>query len=136
MSAEYCMKKFLEDNSIEDVEVGSAGCIAKWELSDPATLKALTELGIDASGHKQRKIDKRMVNRADLIIAMAQDHHDYIAQHFAKIAPLFLDVAYGYDESIWDREDVNMEDERYCKETVMKIHDAIPNVYKNMGKFL
>ncbi|MGB2805634.1 MAG: low molecular weight protein arginine phosphatase [Candidatus Zixiibacteriota bacterium] len=77
--AEGILKKMLEDKGVDNLEVSSAGTHG---LSNaPASLFAREVAGdrnIDLSGHRSRRLTPEMIREADLILAMSQEHLDYI----------------------------------------------------------
>ncbi|MGB2990601.1 MAG: low molecular weight protein arginine phosphatase [Candidatus Zixiibacteriota bacterium] len=77
--AEGILKKLLEDKGVGNLEVSSAGTHG---LSNaPASLFAMEVAGdrnIDLSGHRSRRLTAGMIDNADLILAMSQEHLDYI----------------------------------------------------------
>jgi len=46
---------------------------------DPRAIKVMAEAGVDISGHRSRVCRREDVMNADLIIAMAQEHCDFLA---------------------------------------------------------
>jgi len=81
--AEYLMKKFLEDEGIEGVDVASAGTAA-WTggTASYEVVELLREFGLDASAHRSRMIDKEIVEWADIILAMEKGHVAFIKEQF------------------------------------------------------
>src|SRR3989338_8585815 len=81
ISAEYALRKFLQESK-EDWRVDSAGTIAKpWHMH-PKTKETLQKLGIAKPHHKPKKVNKDMLEKYDVVIAMAQDHRDFILENF------------------------------------------------------
>jgi len=64
--------------------VASAGTMG-WEGSqaDPASVEAAAERGVDISGHRAREVVPQEVLAADLVLAMAREH----AEALADLAP-------------------------------------------------
>jgi protein-tyrosine phosphatase len=62
-------------------EVSSAGT-AGWEGSPamPESVEAAAERGVDISGHRGRELRADHIEAADLIVAMAAEHRDAIAE--------------------------------------------------------
>jgi len=129
------MKQYLKTNSISDIEVSSAGTHAFLQLIHPVTLATLTELDIDVSSHVLRKLNKNIVRKCDLAIAMAKDHQQVLMQKYAKIAPLFNEIAYGYKESILDFENVTIPPKIHARSTVMHIFKSTPMVFRHLKKY-
>src|SRR5437763_6750729 len=63
----------------KDVRVSSAGIVG-WEGS-PAVdeaVQAAAELGADISGHRGRRLERRHVEAADLVVCMAAEHREAV----------------------------------------------------------
>jgi protein-tyrosine phosphatase len=75
--AEGFTRRFLEERGTEGVRVESAG-VSGWEGSGPTeeAVQALEEKGIDISHHLARRLNRRMIESADLIVAMSREHRD------------------------------------------------------------
>jgi protein-tyrosine phosphatase len=79
--AEGFIRLRLAERGVESVEVESAG-VSGWDES-PATeeaVQAMAELDIDISGHRARRLTSKLVDRADLVIAMAGEHRDAVVR--------------------------------------------------------
>jgi len=78
-TAEGILKKMLKENGVENIEVSSAGtCRLK---NAPASLFAIQVAGtrdVDLSRHRSRELSVNMIQEADLILAMSQEHLSYI----------------------------------------------------------
>jgi protein-tyrosine phosphatase len=86
--AEGFIRRRLADRGVEGVDVESAG-VSGWDES-PATeeaVHALAELDIDISGHRARRLTSRLVDRADLVVAMADEHRDAVIRVVPSAAP-------------------------------------------------
>jgi protein-tyrosine-phosphatase len=66
----------------------SAGTTADYIREPPAPLvvQVVTERGGDLNGYSPHQVTPGEVAQADLILAMAQEHVDYIATHFPEAA--------------------------------------------------
>ncbi|MDE3053926.1 MAG: low molecular weight protein arginine phosphatase [Gemmatimonadota bacterium] len=77
--AEAIARKIAIERGLPDVDTASAGTSA-WEgasASDGALLVGL-ERGLDLNGHRARQLDRDVVARADLILAMGPHHLERI----------------------------------------------------------
>jgi protein-tyrosine-phosphatase len=81
MSAEYLMKKYLEDHNISDISVSSAGTTARPQPSFPETLARLQTYGCDATAHQQTKLSAEILSDKDVVICMAE-HHRTVVREF------------------------------------------------------
>jgi len=143
MSVEYCLKDFLKKRKIKNFEIESAGTKAKKEDIPKPILDALLSKKIDPRKHKQRKINKKMVEEADLIIAMDKSNRDYIEKKFGKRkVVLYKKLLFGKDISLKDLDEVipNREENReatnyYLKYIVNYLHRNTPLLYKRLKKY-
>lgn len=143
MSAEYCFNDYVKKNNIKNLEAHSAGIIAKKQDMLKSVKDELNKFKIDPSKHKQRKINKKIIDESDFIIAMAEDHKRIIKEKFGLDVPLFKEVCYDEEFSIYDIEDVvfNYKEnkkavEDFTKKVVNKIHDSIPFLVKNLPNYV
>src|SRR4051812_27837660 len=62
------------------IKVESVGIVG-WEGSPavPESVHAAAECGIDISGHVARRLERRHVEQADVIVGMAGEHRDAVA---------------------------------------------------------
>jgi len=141
LSAEYLLKKYLEDNKISGWEVSSAGIIAKKQEIDPETLKSLKKLGVKKINHTQKKLTKNLLKKYDVIIPMAENHKKFINSKFGLKTLLFNELANNKKTSIWDIEN-EVKDwkinrtavEEKIRKTVNKIFKSMPLLFKNMSE--
>ena len=57
-----------------DVHVSSAGILAGGSPATDHAVAVCADRGIDISGHVSRRLDRDLVENADLVICMARDH--------------------------------------------------------------
>lgn len=86
--AEGFIRRQLADRGVDDVDVESAG-VSGWEGSAATdeAVRALEELGIDISDHQARRLTSRIVDRADLVVAMAGEHRETVTRVVPSAAP-------------------------------------------------
>ena len=87
----------LHDRGIRGVSVESCGVTA-WAGSPatPEAVEAMRERGLDISGHVARKMNRRAIESADLIVAMASEHRDAVK----RIAPPSAGKAFTLKELV------------------------------------
>ncbi len=134
--AEYSLKSFLRKHAIPGMLVSSAGTIAQPSTPDPRTIAELSALGIRVS-HQQRRLTRRLLRESNLVVAMAKDHQEFIRQNFDESVPLFLEIAKGVKESVYDTSDaVDMTDrkavERHISKTVRLINSSMVDIVKKI----
>jgi protein-tyrosine-phosphatase len=77
--AEGILKKMLKENEFDNFEVSSAG-ISTLDGA-PASLFAMEvskARGVDLSQHRSRQLNKQILKKTDLILAMSDEHLEYI----------------------------------------------------------
>jgi protein-tyrosine phosphatase len=137
MSAEYCLRDYLKREGIKNIEVSSAGTVAKKYKINSANFNFLVSKGINPQKHKQRRLTKKIVQENDLVIAMADYHQTFIKKKFGIDAPLFNEFAVGKKTTVFDVEDVikdanNHKNEAKVDKYMVKIAKYI---YTNMPQF-
>lgn len=106
LSAEFAFRKYLLENGILNWEVGSAGITAKKELIDPKTVDVLRKMGIRNTRHKQKKATKSLLNRFSVVVAMAENHYNFIKHKtYYNHVFLFNELAINKKTSIMDVEE-------------------------------
>ena len=143
MTAEYCLKDYLEKNTIQGVNVSSAGTHFRDEKGNAIIIEELMQFGIDASKHKRRNVTKEILEKANLIVAMARYHQVFLKESLGFESVLFNEVCYGVKTSIddnWeavsDYESNKDADRTYIKGIVDYIHDSTPKFAENFKKFI
>lgn len=77
--AEVLMRRALEDGHIEGVEVTSAGTDAfTGEAASANARAAVGERGLDLAGHRARRLDRGLIEEADLILTMTSRQKDRV----------------------------------------------------------
>jgi protein-tyrosine phosphatase len=73
--AEALLRQGLVSAGLADCQVGSAGLGALVDHpADEKTLALMHNKNIDIAGHRARQLDKEMIRKADLILAMENKH--------------------------------------------------------------
>ncbi len=103
--AEGLFKKYLADNNINDIEVGSAGVGAfpGDEVSINSVLAAI-KYGVDISGHRARNINPEHLATTDMFFCMTDSHKSVLKRHCdeSKIAVLNVPDPYGRTLEIYE----------------------------------
>ncbi len=79
--AEGIARKIISEKGLTNIEVGSAGTGAVD--GSPATefaIAAAAHWDIDISNHRSRSLKRRLIEEADIILAMSHEHVDKIAE--------------------------------------------------------
>jgi protein-tyrosine phosphatase len=143
MSAEYCLKDYLEKKNISGIDVASAGTGAIPQSMNSVVKLTLESLGINPRKHRQRKINSRYFEEYDLIVAMHKNHQKFVQDYFGKNVPLFDEICYGEKVSVLDSNQLlpNWEDHmdavnKYMEYTVKFINNSIPRFFENYSNFI
>ncbi len=143
VSAEYCLKKYLEKLDINGINVSSAGIDARPQPMPRSILYQLSKLEIDASAHQQKKLEERHLSEADLIVSMGISHRRYILEKFNYDSRLFNEICHGKMTSVLDINEAVPEWESNIKEsrehmtwTIKYIYDSMSGFLENYGNFL
>jgi histidine triad (HIT) family protein len=134
-SADHALRRAMK--GIKDISISSAGTRARGTHVDPPVDKSLRRLGYDPSSHISRKITKKIATDADLIIAMAKEHQDFIKENYGIYSPLFNEIALDKNTSIPDVEEVvDPSDKKavysYVDKTVRYICKNIPKLKRHI----
>jgi protein-tyrosine-phosphatase len=77
--AEGILKSLLLEQGIENIRVSSAGIGAMTGMpATPYAIEAAKNWGVDIASHRARDISRDMIERADLILAMAPEHVEMV----------------------------------------------------------
>ncbi|MBE83862.1 MAG: hypothetical protein CME21_14970 [Gemmatimonadetes bacterium] len=141
MIAEYALKaQVLHEVGLA---VASAGIQAKPMEMYGVARDRLIELGVDPTGHVQRRLTGEILEGAGLPVAMSVDHQAFVHETFDREVPLFNRVCYGRDEPLLDLGEKlpdwqanTTEAETYVRQMVDRIWEAIPHFKANLTQFL
>ncbi|TKS59011.1 MAG: hypothetical protein EWM72_02663 [Nitrospira sp.] len=141
MVAEYAVR--TQFGSVSQYLVESAGIEAKPQTIHPVIRARLIQKGADPSAHVQRTLTQEVIERIDLIIAMGQDHREFIQRRFDRTVPLFNEVSFGRETPILDLHEAlpNWEHDlgrarEYVESVVDHIWDAAPALVARLPHFL
>jgi protein-tyrosine-phosphatase len=77
--AEGILKKMLEDQGVSAVGVSSAGICGLDNIpATPFAIQVARDRNVDISRHLSRQLTKKILDETDLVLAMAQEHLDFI----------------------------------------------------------
>jgi len=84
--AEGIIKKLLPEEYREKIEVQSAGTLAlDGQRASEHAMAVAKEHGIDISEHRSQSLRKELVEDADIILAMAEDHREYLEMTYPHV---------------------------------------------------
>ncbi|MBC8495390.1 hypothetical protein H8D36_04510 [archaeon] len=144
MSAEYCLKKFLEEKSVKGIIVSSAGT---WDGEiyefEPGVLETLDSSGINPKAHKQRRINQNIIDENDLVVAMSTNHKAFIKENFNIDIPMFKEICYKDTSPLLDNNEAienwdwnSDESKAYNIKMVKYIHKSIPFFVANYKEYI
>jgi len=86
--AEGFLRRLLSSRGATGIELSSAGT-SGWDGSGavPESVEAAAERGADISGHLARRLDRQMLEGADLALAMSAEHRDRAVDLSPSIQP-------------------------------------------------
>jgi protein-tyrosine-phosphatase len=77
--AEGILKSILKEKGIDDIHVASAGIGAMVKMpATPFAVEAARNWGVEISGHRAQQLTPKLIEEADLILAMAPEHVEEI----------------------------------------------------------
>lgn len=81
--AKYYLEKLFKERGIAGIEIDSAGTGTFPGLeASVMTLEVLKEEGIDASSHRAKPINRKLIIENDLIVVMGQMHRQFLEEKF------------------------------------------------------
>jgi protein-tyrosine phosphatase len=86
-AAEYLAKDFSKKMNI-DLQIESAGFINAFSYMQPESRKYLDSKGIDHSDFRPQLINRRLLEKQDLILTMEESHKDEILYNYTNIEEL------------------------------------------------
>jgi protein-tyrosine-phosphatase len=73
--AEGILKSILKERGIENIHVSSAGIGAmNGMMATPHAIEAAKNWNVDISNHQARQLSRDLIDKSDLILAMASEH--------------------------------------------------------------
>ena len=81
--AEGLLKKKLYPEFLKKVEIESAGTLGLIGSSaTPMAIQVAQEKGVDISSHQSKPLTKELIEKADLILVMADHHKEFLRNNF------------------------------------------------------
>ena len=142
--AEYLLRDYQNKHPESKIEkVGSAGItVTDEEDISPALVNKLKELDITVDNHQKMQVSREHLKEYDFIIAMAEHQKIFMKDLFYKDIPLFNEVAFNKNTSIFDVDDIFFnpkerpkEAEEHIQKTVDYIKEAMPSFVAHIELF-
>jgi len=142
MSSELLAKQYCNKNNISIFEFESAGISASPKIGPTEDIKnKLKSISIDYSKHIPKKVNQKLLDNNDLIIAMGKNHQDFLKKEFNQESILFNELIYGektsvgdVEEIIWDYENKPEIVKQFVNDTIEHIKNSIPKLIKTLIK--
>ncbi len=124
--AEGLFKKYLADNNICDIEVGSAGVgvFPGDEVSVNSVLTAI-KYGVDISSHRARNINPEHLSTTDLFFCMTDSHKNVLLRYCDESKIVVLNVSDPYGRPIEAYEECAKQLESKFPQLLEKIQGAV-----------
>lgn len=87
-------------------EASSAGTANRNDRISLAVHQRLLAKGIDASGHRRRRLTLDVFEEATFPVAMGVNHQDFVLRHYGRWIPLFYEVCAGVRHPLLDVDEV------------------------------
>ena len=124
--AEGLFKKYLKENNITDIDVGSAGvgAFAGDGVSINSILVA-NNRGVDISSHRARNINPEHILTTDLFFCMSDSHKQVLSRHCNEEKIVVLNVADPYGRPIETYEECAKQLESQFPAILERIQNAV-----------
>lgn len=134
--AEALLRRWLGPDS--PWEVRSAGVSAAAGMpASGAAREAMAEMGIDLGGHRSQPVTDVLIDAADLVVVMTQDHKRIVLQRFPGVARrVFLLNAFSYsrcDEDVCDPIGMSTDEYRRVRD---EMDAAMPDLVLHLHELL
>jgi protein-tyrosine-phosphatase len=105
-AAEALLKDRLERSELTGWEVESAGTwTVDGRLASRYMVQLLGERGLDLTQHRSRSVNRRMIERADLVLVMTQNHAEALRLEFPDQAEKIYLMSQMKDSRYYDIDD-------------------------------
>ncbi|MFA5930819.1 MAG: hypothetical protein WC821_00740 [archaeon] len=139
--AEYYLKKYVREHKLDWLEVASAGTIARKLKDKFGAHKELRKDKVYLSQYRQKRLTKERLAKADFVVAMAQNHYDFILKKYKQTPFLFNELAIGKKTSVADLKEVMPDFHKhkekaleYIDEVALYIEKKTPLLVKELSK--
>jgi protein-tyrosine phosphatase len=130
LAAEHALKTMLGGQSA--CQVGSAGIDAKPQTVHEWVRTRLDLRGADVTAHVQRQLTRKIIEQADLVVAMGRNHQAYIRDRFKLEVPLFNNICFERDEPILDVHEALPEWEQDLERARLYVWSVIDRIWEAM----
>ena len=123
--AEGLFKKYLNENNVDDIEVGSAG-VGAFPGDDVSINSILVagNRGVDISSHRARNINPEHLLKTDLFCCMSDSHKQVLLKYCDENKIMVLNVADPYGRPLETYEECAKQIESQFPEIVERINNT------------
>lgn len=124
--AEGLFKKYLQENNITDIEVGSAGVGAfPGDAVSINSILVAGSRGVDISDHRARNINPEHLITTDLFFCMSESHKAVLSRHCDESKIIVLNVADPFGRPIEVYEECAKQLESKFTEILERIQNTV-----------
>ena len=134
MAAEYVLKDVVEKEGISSLHIASAGTEGGREGPWPYIFDSLDRYGIDARKHRSQPLPKTLMDKQDVIIAMAKHHKAFVEKYTDVPCYLYNELAIGKTTNVDDDMETTLIDdgthtiESFLDYLIDYLHETMPVV--------
>jgi protein-tyrosine-phosphatase len=136
MTAEFAVRAALPPGGGAGLEIESAGVEGGRSPLRGDVRSHLRDCGIDVSAHTPRLLTQELVDSADLVVAMDEDHQHYLRDKFNRAAPLFMEICYGRAEGVPDLPEIIPDYKNKPQLSAVFVASTIDNIIASARDFL
>jgi protein-tyrosine phosphatase len=102
VTAEMCLRHYINHNNIKDIEVASAGVRADSDISKYSSIhfERMKELEIDTSTFTRIQFQKEFFDTYDVIVGMGIEHKQYLFEQYGEKVYSFNEIYKNEDSSV------------------------------------
>jgi protein-tyrosine-phosphatase len=126
--AEVLLRQRVEKEGLTGWDVESAG---SWTVDgEPASryaIQLMTERGLDLTSHRSRRVNRHIMEQADLVLVMTQGHSEALRLEFPDLREkiyMLSEMRNGYRYDIDDPYGGPLAEYRACATTLVDLIDA------------
>ena len=136
-SAEYLLRKYLEDQHDGSFTVASAGTKGNPYGMYDSMISTVKKHGVDPSAHRYRVLSEKIVKEADIIICFTRQHADFVQRNFDRRSYLFNYLVSGAKTDLTDDDEAHgtySDLDLFVEQRVHLIADSIPDLYASLKR--
>ncbi|MBA3035332.1 MAG: low molecular weight protein arginine phosphatase [Desulfobacterium sp.] len=139
--AEYIFKKMYSERGLSNISVMSASLIdMKGAPADPKAVEILKENGINSYfDHKSKLLTEDMIDEADMILVMTNQHKDKIVENFPDVKdktfllkPFSISYSECYDDDFYDIKDPYKLSSHHYRFCFTEIYVSVEGLIKSI----